>query len=106
MKDLKCDWPTFRKILGSFYKQRWNSSEEIGALVAQGALDEARELAHGIRGSSGYLGAWQLHQEATAMEEACMTGDLDVAMEKLTQFRLSLDEVISGIEELDEHGLT
>jgi signal transduction histidine kinase/CheY-like chemotaxis protein len=106
MKNLKCDWPTFKNILWSFYKQRWNNSEEIGVLLAQGAIEEAREIAHGIRGSSGYLGAGQLHQEATAMEEACMTGDLDVAMEQMTQFRQSLDEVISGIEGLDEHGLT
>ena len=106
MKNLKCDWSTFKKILLSFYKQRWNCSEEIDVLLARGAIEEAREIAHGIRGSSGYLGAWQLHQEATAMEEACLTGDLDVAMEQLTQFRLSLDEVISGIEGLDERGLT
>ena len=106
MKNLKCDWPTFKKILRSFYKQRRNSSEEIGTLVARGALEEAREIAHGIRGSSGYLGAWKLHREATAMEEACMTGDLDVAMEQMTQFRRSLDEVIGGIEGLNEHGLT
>jgi CheY-like chemotaxis protein/HPt (histidine-containing phosphotransfer) domain-containing protein len=106
MKDLKCDWPTFRKILWSFYKQRRNSSEEIGTLLARGAVEEAREIAHGIRGSSGYLGAWKLHREATAMEEACMTGDLDVAMEQVTQFRRSLDEVIGGLERLNEHGLT
>jgi len=106
MKNLKCDWPTFKKILWSFYKQRWNSSEEIGTLLARGAIGEAREIAHGIRGGSGYLGAWKLHQEAAAMEEACMTGDLDVAMEQITQFRLSLEEVIRGIEGLDEHGLT
>jgi signal transduction histidine kinase/CheY-like chemotaxis protein/HPt (histidine-containing phosphotransfer) domain-containing protein len=106
MKNLKCDWPTFKKILRSFYRQRWGSSKEIGILLARGAIEEAREIAHGIRGSSGYLGAWQLHQEATAMEEACLTGDLDVAMEQLAQFRLSLDEVISGIEGLDEQGIT
>ena len=102
MKNLKCDWSTFKKILWSFYKQRWNSSEEIGTLLARGAIEEAREIAHGIRGSSGYIGAWKLHQEATAMEEACMTDDIDIAMEQMTQFRLSLDEVIGGIEGLDE----
>lgn len=106
MKNLKCNWSTFKKILWSFYKQRCNSSEEIGALLARGAIEEAREIAHGIRGGSCYLGAWKLHQEATAMEEACMTGDLDVAMEQMTQFRLSLDEVIGSIKGLDEQGLT
>ena len=52
------------------------------------------------------MGAWKLHQQAMAMEEACMTGDLAVAMEKLTPFRQSLDEVINSIEGLGEPGLT
>ena len=106
MKKLKCDWSTFKKILWSFYRQRRSSSEEIGMLLTRGAIKEAREIAHGIRGGSGYIGAWKLHQEATAMEEACMAGDLGIAMEKMTSFRLSLEEVISSIEGLDEHGLS
>ena len=65
MKNLKCDWSTFKKILWSFYTQRCNSSEEIGTLLARGAIEEARDIAHGIRGGSGYLGAWKLHQEAS-----------------------------------------
>ena len=106
MKNLKCDWPTFRKILWSFYKQRCNSSDEIGKLLARGAIDEAREIAHGIRGGSGYIGAWELHQQAMAMEEACMTGDLAAATEKSTPFRQSLDVVINSIEGLGEPGMT
>jgi HPt (histidine-containing phosphotransfer) domain-containing protein len=102
MKNLKCDWSTFKKILWSFYTQRCHSSEEMGTLLARGAIGEAREIAHGIRGGSGYLGAWKLHQEAAAMEEACMTGDLDIAKQQMTSFRLSLEEVIGGIKGLHE----
>ena len=36
------------------------------------------------------------------MEEACITGDLDIAMQQVKPFRLSLDEVISSIEGLNE----
>jgi len=104
MKNLKCNWSTFKKILWSFYTQRCNSSEEISTLLARGAIEEARDIAHGIRGGSGYLGAWKLHQEAAAMEEACMTGDLDIAMQHMSPFCLSLDEVIGGIKGLDEEG--
>jgi two-component system sensor histidine kinase/response regulator len=106
MQNLNCDWASFRKILWSFYTQRRNSSDEIGTLLARGAIDEAREIAHGIRGSSGYLGAWKLHLEAKAMEEACITGDLNVAMEQMEPFRRSFKEVISSIESLDKYGLT
>ena len=104
MQNLKCDWPTFRKILWSFYKQRCNSSEQMGVSLARGAIEEAREIAHGIRGGSGYLGAWKLHQEARAMEEACLTGDLDIARQQMTPFCLSLEEVIGSIEGLNKDG--
>jgi len=103
MQNLKCNWSTFRKILWSFYKQRRNSSEEIGRLLERGAIDEAREIAHGIKGGSCYLGAWKLHRQATVMETACITGDLDSAKNQIAQFRFSLDEVIAGIKELDIH---
>jgi signal transduction histidine kinase/CheY-like chemotaxis protein/HPt (histidine-containing phosphotransfer) domain-containing protein len=106
LKNLKCDLPTFKKILLTFYRQRRDSGEEITTLLARGAIEQAGELAHGIKGSSGYLGAWRLYHEAAAMEEACETGDLDVAVEQLKRFCLSLEEVIGGLEGLDEDGVT
>ena len=105
MKNLNCDWSAFRRILKSFYKQRSNCCKEMDTLLARGALEEAREIAHGIRGSSGYIGAWKLRQEAKAMEEACITGNLDAAMAQLIQFRPKFDEVIRSIEMLDEYDL-
>jgi CheY-like chemotaxis protein/HPt (histidine-containing phosphotransfer) domain-containing protein len=106
LKNLKCDLPTFKKILLTFYMQRRNSGEEITTLLARGNIEQAGELAHGIKGSSGYLGAWGLYHEAAAMEEACETGVLDVAMEQLERFCLSLEEVIGGLEGLEEDGVT
>ena len=38
------------------------------------------------------------------MEKACMTGDLDIAMQHMSSFCLSLDEVIGSIKGLDEEG--
>lgn len=90
----------------TFYRQRRNSGEEITTLLARGAIEQAGDLAHGIKGSSGYLGAWRLYHEAAAMEEACETGDADAAMEQLKRFRLSLDEVIGGLEGLEEDSAT
>ena len=104
LKNLKCDLPTFKQILMTFYRQRRNNCDEITTLLAQGDIKQTRELIHGIRGSSGYLGAWKLHHEAVVMEEACKTGDLDVAMELLSNFRLCFEEVMDGLEELTERG--
>lgn len=102
MKKLNCDWPEFKNILLTFYNNRRNRSEEVAGLMDRGAIEEARELAHGIRGGSGYIGAWELHQAAAAMEEACKTSDIDIAREQMTRFCTSLDEVIEGLARLDE----
>jgi len=47
-----------------------------------------------------------LHLEAKAMEEACITVGLNVAMDQMEPFRLSYEKVISSIESLDEDGLS
>ena len=102
LKNLKRDLPVFRQILLTFYRQRRNNYEEITTLLARGDVEPAEDLVHGIKGSSGYLGAWKLYHEAVALEDAFKAGDLDVAMELLSQFGLCFQEVMGGLEVLAE----
>jgi signal transduction histidine kinase/CheY-like chemotaxis protein len=105
LENLHCDLPTFREILLTFYVQRRNNCKEIATLLAQGDIAGARELLHGIAGSSGYLGALQLHQAAREMEAACKTGDIDVVKGLLPRFRRSFEEVMAGLERLEAQGV-
>ena len=102
-RQLKCDWPALKNILVQFYIQHRESSEKTATLITRGNIEDAREIAHGIRGSSGYFGAWKLHRESGAMEEACKTGNMDTAKEKMTPFCAALDEVINGLEHLNDY---
>jgi signal transduction histidine kinase/CheY-like chemotaxis protein/HPt (histidine-containing phosphotransfer) domain-containing protein len=99
LENLQCDLPTFRKILLTFYTQRRNNCKEIAALLTQGDIEQAREIVHGVAGSSGYLGALKLYREARAMEDACKTGDINAVMERLPRFRQRFEEVMGGLEE-------
>jgi CheY-like chemotaxis protein/HPt (histidine-containing phosphotransfer) domain-containing protein len=101
LENLKCDLPTFREILLTFYRQRRDSSDEIVTLLEQGDLEKAGDIAHSVKGSSGYLGAWRLHHESAALEKACESGDPEGAMQQLAQFRLSLEEVTDGLKGLE-----
>jgi signal transduction histidine kinase/DNA-binding response OmpR family regulator len=100
LDNLKCDLPTFEKILLTFYRQRSHSGDEIAELLERGEVEAAGDIAHSIKGSSGYLGAWRLHHEAAALEKACASGDSVIALEQLAQFRQGLDEVIDGMKGL------
>lgn len=101
LENLKCDLSTFRKILLTFYRQRRDSGDEVASLLEQGHLQQAGDIAHSIKGSSGYLGAWSLHREAAALERACESGDSAAAIQQLAPFRLSLEEVIDGLQGLE-----
>jgi response regulator RpfG family c-di-GMP phosphodiesterase len=100
MKNLNCDWPAFRQILFTFYSSQKNRKEEIESSIDRGSIFETREIAHLIRGASGYVGAWKLHHEAAALEEACKTGKIDVVKEQVRSFSRGMDEVIAGLERL------
>ena len=105
LANLQCDLPTFKNILLTFYRQRKNNCREIDKLLAQGEIEAARDLLHGIAGSSGYLGASRLYQEARGIEEACNAGDIDVVMERLPRFRQCFDEVMDGLAGLEAQGV-
>lgn len=106
LENLQCDLPTYKQILLTFYRQRRNNYEEITTSLARGDIEQARDLLHGIKGSSGYLGARKLHHAAISLEEAFGTADPDIVTEQLSQFRLSFEEAMDGLERLEAQGVT
>lgn len=102
MNRLHCDWSAFRRILLTFYRNRAGSIDQLYELLDRGALAEARDIAHGIKGSSGIIGASKLCREANVLQDACESGDREIAMAQLAPFRQSLDEVIDGLARLQE----
>jgi CheY-like chemotaxis protein/HPt (histidine-containing phosphotransfer) domain-containing protein len=102
LENLKCDLSSFKKILLTFYRQRMNNYEELSASLARGDVEQARNLVHGIKGSSGYLGARKLHHAAIAMEKAFDTGDMDIMEEKLSAFRQTFVEAMDGLSKLEQ----
>jgi len=105
LENLQCDLTTYKNILLTFYRQRKNNCKEIDNLLAQGDIEQAREFLHGIAGSSGYLGASKLYQEARVIEEACKTADINVVMELMPQFRQRFEEVMDALARLEGQGV-
>ena len=100
IRNLKCDRTAFREILMTFYNSRKGSREELVSLINRGAIEEAGEVVHGIRGSSGYVGARKLYRESAVLEDVCRTGDMDTVRKQMKSFSVCLDEVIGGLDPL------
>jgi len=102
LKNLKCDLSSFKEILLTFYRQCRKNYAEFSALLAQGDVEQARALIHGIKGSSGYLGAVKPHHAAIDLEKASATGDPVIMEENLSVFRQNFNEVMDGLSKLEQ----
>lgn|GEM_PF-3336153 len=104
MKRYHGKWPFYKKILVLFRDHHNTVAERLSGLLKQNEFKEAMMLAHTIKGSAGNIGAMQLYNAATLMEQACRAGDSQAAVERLPSFCASLEEVLSGLNTLDANG--
>lgn len=93
-------WPFYKKMLLLFSEQYRLSAETIKIHIEQNALDDARKLAHSIKGSAGNLGATQLNKDAAALEQAIKDDDNPAIEQELQAFSRSLKQVLSSLESL------
>ena len=105
LENLQCDLPAYKQVLLTFYRQRRNNYEEITTSLVRGDIEQARDLLHGIKGSSGYLEARKLHHAAMALEEALGTAAPDRITERLSLFRLSFAEAMDGLGRTEAQGV-
>lgn len=93
-------WESYKRFLLLFYKEYKSSADKMASLLAAKKFEDAGLLAHSLKGVSGTLGAWQLHEQCKLMEEAVHAGDEEVVVTRLVAFRNSLEEVIDGLATL------
>lgn len=93
-------WSFYKKMLFMFSEQYHASAEMMLAYIEQGAFEDARTLAHSIKGSAGNLGAMQLNKDATALERAIKADAQDEIEQQFHAFSHSLKEVLSSLDGL------
>lgn len=102
MRRYRGRWTFCKKILLLFLEQNRDSGQRLAELVELREFEEARMLAHGIKGSAGNICAPALQREAAAVELACRAQDARSLIEHMPLFRARLEEVVSGLLELRE----
>ena len=90
----------FKRVLLSFLDKQADSAEDIEKHIQKYEWDEATQIAHTIKGSSGNIGAEQLHKDAAAVERACQDKNINTCKSLITVFASSLEEVIGGLTKL------
>ncbi|RLJ19975.1 hypothetical protein DJ030_08095 [bacterium endosymbiont of Escarpia laminata] len=92
----------YRRILRNYRDRNLDVVERITANIHNQELAKAAHTAHSLKGSSGNIGANQVHQYAASVEQHCRNDQPTRALEELDNLRTSLQQVIDGLAQLDE----
>jgi CheY-like chemotaxis protein len=100
LKKFLQDQELYQKVLFEFLQDHMNDANIIKKSLNSIGKINAKSLAHTIKGAAGHLGAIKLYQ-ATAQLETELNNE-ETQDNSFYEFQLALDEVLSGITELEK----
>ena len=94
-------WEAYKIILLGFRDTHADAAESLGQSINQADWEEAKRLAHTIKGSGGNISAKRLYEVAADVEQSCCEEDATAANAKLSTLKYCLNEVVSGLVNLE-----
>jgi len=94
-------WTAYKMILLGFRDAHADTAETLEQYIRQGEWEEAKRLAHTIKGSGGNISAKDLYEIAASVEQCCHQEDADAAIAKLETLKARFNEVITGLADLE-----
>ncbi|MBU2549589.1 MAG: response regulator [Proteobacteria bacterium] len=96
----------YRRLLTTFLEDFEGAGRTIREDLDRGRDNDARLLAHSIKGVGGNIGALTLNEKAAALEEALEAGAVSIDHPVLAGFETALEEVLAGLRSADLAGET
>ncbi len=88
----------YHDLLVKFRKSYSDAALRIEDLLEKGDAEQARRLAHSVKGIAGNLGARSLFEAAGEVESALQSGEMERRAGLLRDFGLELDRIIRGLQ--------
>jgi len=87
-------WTTFQDILDGFYRDNQGTIAALQQALGAGDLSTLQHLAHSLKGSAGNIGAGELREAASELEQGC-SNDLTTA--ELSSLCRELEEELTRL---------
>ena len=92
----------YGKLLQDFYQDHRNDGQSIREAIDGDNVDVAQRIAHTIKGVSGSIGAAELQRDAEKLEAAIKEKNVSSYDKLLSDFNLSLGQVMQGLTVLSK----
>jgi HPt (histidine-containing phosphotransfer) domain-containing protein len=89
--------PSYERLLGLFAREHASDAAALRASIACGDNQEARRIAHTLKGLSATLGAEELRWRAQALEQAIADGDAAAIHDRVDELEASLLPLLRAI---------
>ncbi|MDO9080075.1 MAG: response regulator, partial [Desulfuromonadales bacterium] len=93
-----------RKLLIGFRQENQGTMQELNAGLAQRDEQRVLRIIHTVKGIGGNLGATELANSASLLEQALKRGDAPIQRASLAAFEKSLALLLAAIRSLEERG--
>ncbi|MBF0265853.1 MAG: response regulator [Gammaproteobacteria bacterium] len=93
---------TYIKILNNFVSRNCNIVTEIREQIQNEDLNQAKSLAHSLKGSSGNIAALEVHHLSAEIEKLCKDKQVNEAINKLEYLDIEMNRAIAAIKKLNE----
>jgi CheY-like chemotaxis protein len=104
---LRGDLPRYLRLLRQFIERQKSDPARVHALISSGEPDEARRLAHDLKGTAATLGAVQLASLAAGVERGLRAhaGDEEVraAPALAVELMVEMNRIAEGLDSLAVH---
>lgn len=105
------DAERFARMLREFAERHSNDAEAFQSLIRQGQFQEARLVAHSLKGAAANLGLSRLRLTAASLETALRKGEtqseeIEPLLAALKQETYLLDDTLAGMREMESFEFT
>jgi two-component system sensor histidine kinase/response regulator len=93
----------FRELLNLLERGHATDADKVRQLVLRGESQEARRIAHSLKGAAGQIGAMELARAAAALESVLGQHPRRVPERLLARIEALMGELLGSIERLKPH---
>lgn len=87
----------YEMILKEYKTENQNTCQILEQLIRESKYDEAKQLVHKVKSSSGSIGADELYQTAIALQKGLETRDQTLITNELKKFIIMMNQVLKEI---------
>ncbi len=99
LKNMAGDLELYQEVLNEYYKENHNTLEKLSLAISEKRYEDATQIVHKVKGSSGSIGARVLYEISVKLQKALKEENNDEILTLEEEFSNLLSKLLEEIQE-------